>query len=324
MTFLFKRLVRAALLLVGVSLLSFLFASLAPGSYFDEMRLNPQISPQTVQSLRAQYGLTASWPVRYGRWLKSVSRADLGFSFAYNSPAAPLLLVRMRNTLLLTSVATLLAWLLALPLGVWSASHLGRPTDHAIGALTSFLLVLPDVLLALALLFLALKTSWLPTGGMVSPGYPALSFFAKVGDLARHMALPVVALVLATLPTLVRHIRAAVADVLDAGFIRAAQAHGVPRRRLLFGYALRAAANPLVSLFGFSLGALLSGSLLIEVIMSWPGLGPLLLEAILARDIYLVIGGVMMSTVFLVGGNVVADLLLYWLDPRIRTARVQG
>jgi peptide/nickel transport system permease protein len=201
---------------------------------------------------------------------------------------------------------------------VWSASHLGRPTDHAIGALTGFLLVLPGVLLALALLFLALKTGWLPTGGMVSPEFPTLSFFAKARDLARHMALPVVALVLATLPTLVRHIRAAVADVLDAGFIRAAQAHGISRQRLLFGYALRAAANPLVSLFGFSLGALLSGSLLIEVIMSWPGLGPLLLEAILARDIYLVIGGVMLSTVFLVGGNVVADVLLYWLDPRIR------
>ena len=107
---------------------------------------------------------------------------------------------------------------------------------------------------------------------------------------------------------------------LEAPYLRAAVGHGIRRRKLLYGYALRAAANPLISLFGFSLGTLLSGSLLVEVIMSWPGLGPLLLEAILARDLYVVIGGVLLSMVFLVGGNLLADVLLYWADPRIRTA----
>jgi len=131
--------------------------------------------------------------------------------------------------------------------------------------------------------------------------------------------LPVAALVLSAIPLLIRHVRAAVAEVLETGFMRAAQGQGIPRRRLLYRYALPAAANPLISLFGFSLGALLSGSLLVEVVMSWPGLGPLLLEAILARDLYVVIGGVLLSTLFLVGGNFVADLLLYWADPRIRT-----
>jgi peptide/nickel transport system permease protein len=109
------------------------------------------------------------------------------------------------------------------------------------------------------------------------------------------------------------------AEVLGAPFLRAAEGHGIPRQTLLFKYALRAAANPLISLFGFSLGALLSGSLIVEVVMSWPGLGPLLLEAILARDVYVVIGGVLLSTIFLVGGNFVADMLLYRADPRIRT-----
>ncbi len=109
------------------------------------------------------------------------------------------------------------------------------------------------------------------------------------------------------------------ADVLEAPFLRAAASHGIPRRTLLYRYALRAAANPLISLFGFSLGALVSGSLLVEVVMSWPGVGPLLLEAILARDLYVVIGGVLCSTVFLVAGNFLADILLYWADPRIRT-----
>jgi len=133
-----------------------------------------------------------------------------------------------------------------------------------------------------------------------------------------HMVLPVAALVLSSLPILVRHIRAAMAEALDAPFLRAAAALGIPRRRLVYGYALRAAANPLVSLAGFSIGTLLSGSLLVEIIMSWPGLGPLLLESILARDLYVVIGGVLLSTTFLVVGNLLADLLLYWVDPRIR------
>jgi peptide/nickel transport system permease protein len=155
---------------------------------------------------------------------------------------------------------------------------------------------------------------------MVSLGSDRLTPLQQVRDIALHMELPVVALVLSLLPTLVRHVRGAVADVLHTPFLRAAASHGIPRHTLLYRYALRAAANPLISLLGFSVGALLSGSLLVEVVMSWPGLGPLLLEAILARDLYTVIGGVLCSTIFLIGGNFLADVLLYWADPRIRTA----
>jgi peptide/nickel transport system permease protein len=184
---------------------------------------------------------------------------------------------------------------------------------------TAVLLVIPDLALALGLLVLAVRTGWFPTGGMTSVDFESLSPINKLRDLAWHMTLPVAALVLSALPLLVRHARAAVADVLDAPFLLAAQGHGIPKHWLLYRYALPAAANPLISLFGFSIGALLSGSLLIEVVMSWPGIGPLLLEAILARDLYVVIGGVLFSTLFLVGGNFLADTLLYWADPRIRT-----
>jgi peptide/nickel transport system permease protein len=184
---------------------------------------------------------------------------------------------------------------------------------------TAVLLVIPDLALALGLLVLAVRTGWFPTGGMTSVDFETLSPVNKFRDLALHMTLPVAALVLSALPLLVRHVRAAVADVLDAPFLLAAQGHGIPKHRLLYRYALPAAANPLISLFGFSIGALLSGSLLIEVVMSWPGIGPLLLEAIMARDLYVVIGGVLFSTLFLLGGNFLADTLLYWADPRIRT-----
>jgi peptide/nickel transport system permease protein len=154
---------------------------------------------------------------------------------------------------------------------------------------------------------------------MTSVDFETLSAFHKLRDLAWHMVLPMAALVLSALPLLVRHVRAAVADVLSAPFMLAAVGHGIPRRTLLYRYALPAAANPLISLLGFSIGALLSGSLIVEVVMSWPGLGPLLLESILARDLYVVVGAMLFSTIFLVLGNLAADMLLYLADPRIRT-----
>lgn len=319
MRYFFRRLLQAASLLIGVSILTFLFSTLAPGNYFDEMRLNPQISPETVAALRAQYQLDRPLPIRYVRWVISLLHGEMGFSFAYNSPVAPLLWVRARNTLLLALTATLIAWALALPLGIWSATTLGRMPDRALSSVTAALLVIPELVLALGLLILAVRTGWFPTGGMVSAGVENFSALQKIRDIMWHMELPVLALVLYALPMLVRHVRAAVAEVLDAPFLRAAESHGIRRRTLLYRYALRAAANPLISLFGFSVGTLLSGSLLVEAVMSWPGLGPMLLEAILARDLYVVIGGVLCSTIFLVAGNFIADLLIYWADPRIRT-----
>jgi peptide/nickel transport system permease protein len=320
MRYFLRRTLHAVFLLFGVSILTFLFSALTPGNYFDEMRLNPQISRETVTALRAQYQLDRPLPIRYAHWLNSVAHGQLGFSFAYNAPVAPLLWIRARNTLLLTITATLLAWLLALPLGIWSAAKFGRTSDRVLSSATATLLVIPDLVLALGLLILAVRTGWFPTGGLVSVGFDQLTPLQKLRDLASHMALPVIALVLASLPMLVRHIRASVAEVLDAPFLRVARGHGIPNRKLLYNYALRAAANPLISLFGFSVGTLLSGSLLVEAVMSWPGLGPLLLESILARDLYVVIGGVLLSMVFLVSGNLLADALLYWADPRIRTA----
>jgi peptide/nickel transport system permease protein len=283
------------------------------------MRLNPQISPRTLAAVRAQYQLDKPLALRYASWMNSVLHGQMGFSFAYNGPVAPLLFVRARHTLLLTITATLIAWVIALPLGVWSAERFGRLPDRLLSWATAGLLVIPDLALALGFLVLAARTGWFPTGGMTSLDFQSLSFGGKVRDLVLHMTLPVAALVLSALPLLLRHVRAAVAEVLGAPFVLAAKGHGIPRRTLLYRYALRAAANPLISLFGFSVGALLSGSLLVEVVMSWPGLGPLLLESILSRDLYVVIGGVLLSTLFLVGGNFLADILLYWADPRIRT-----
>jgi peptide/nickel transport system permease protein len=297
---------------VGVSLLSFLFADLAPGDYFSQLRTDPRVSAETVAALRAQYGLDRPLPVRYAAWVASVLRGDFGYSLAYNSPVGPLLWARVRATLLLTGTATLLAWLIALPLGIWNATARGTWGDSVSKVVLSFLLAIPDLLLAIVFLMLAVETGYFPTGGMVSPGPE------RVLDVAWHLVLPVAVLVLGMLPTLVRHVRASMAEAIDSPFALSARAQGIPRRRLLFRHLLPAAANPLISLFGFSLGTLLSASLLIEVVMGWPGLGPLFLEAIMARDFALVLAVVMLSASFLVVGNLLADILLYRMDPRIR------
>ncbi len=319
MRFLARRLGHGLLVLIGVSLLSFGFMQMAPGQFFSDMRLNPQLSPQTLAALRGRYGLDRPLPVRYVRWLSSATRGDLGFSFAYNLPAAPLLWQRARNTLALTISAAFLSWLIAIPLGAWIASRRGSWADRLLGGSTSTVLAIPDLLLGLGLLVLALKTRAFAAGGMVSLDFDRLDRAAQLRDVIAHFTLPVTALVLGSLPILLRHIRSSVAEALDSPFIHAARANGIPPRRILFGYALRAAANPLISLFGLSISTLLSASLLIEVIMSWPGLGPMLLEAILARDLYLVIGAVMFSAFFMIAGSLIADVLLYLADPRIRT-----
>jgi peptide/nickel transport system permease protein len=280
--------------------------------------MNPQISSRTVAGLRAQYGLDQRLPIRYVAWLRSTLKGDFGLSLAYNSPVGPLLAVRARNTILLTGSAILFSWLLALPLGIWSAARRGTLADRLGGFLTSTLLTIPDLVLFLLLLLLAVRTGWFPTGGMVSGNFDELSAANKIKDVPKHLVLPALGLTLATLPPLLRHVRSAMMEALDAPFIRAARAHGIPESRVLLRYALPVAANPLISLFGFSIAGMLSASLLVEVILSWPGIGPLLVEAILAKDVYVVIGTVMLSAVFLIAGNLIADVMLFATDPRVR------
>jgi peptide/nickel transport system permease protein len=154
---------------------------------------------------------------------------------------------------------------------------------------------------------------------MMSRGFEQFGLAEKVIDLVKHLIVPVLTLVLASLPILIRHVRTSMIEVLNAPFIAAARGHGISRGRILFRYALPVGANPLISLFGLSLAGLLSGSLLVEVITGWPGLGPLLLEASISRDLYVVIGVVMSSTVFMIMGNLLADALLVAVDPRVRT-----
>ena len=225
---------------------------------------------------------------------------------------------RAANTLLLTIPAMLVTWCLALPLGVWIARHRNRWVDRVCSGVTSTLVALPDLLVALLLLLLALRTGLFPTGGMLSPDADELGFGARLLDLGTHAFLPLCALIATTLPSVVRHVRASVIEAAEAPAVQAARGYGIARSRITSHYVLPLAANPLVSLAGLSIATLLSTSLLIEVVMSWPGLGPLLVEALLAKDVHVVLSASMLASALLVIGNLAADLTLYAVDPRIR------
>jgi peptide/nickel transport system permease protein len=307
-----RRLVHSVLLLVGVSILAFVISALAPGDFYTELQNDPRVSAETLAALRAQNGLDRPLPARYLLWLESVGRGEFGYSLAYHGPVGPLLAERIPGTLLLTATATLLGWILALPLGIWSAAKRGHWPDWSLKVIISVLLAIPELLLMIMLLAWAVYTGLLPAGGMHSPGVTGTA------DLIRHLILPVTVLTLGLAPVLVHHVRTAIVEVMGSPFAMAARAHGIPSARILSRHVLPAALNPLISLFGFSLGTLLSASLLVEVISGWPGLGPLFLDAIFARDHALVLGVVLISTTFLIGGNLLADLLLYRVDPRIR------
>jgi peptide/nickel transport system permease protein len=314
-----RRLARAAFLLFAVSVLSFLLSRLAPGNFFDEIRLNPQISPQTIALLQARYGLNQPLPWRYAHWVRSVAQGDFGFSIAYNTPVARLMWTPLLHTLLLGATAMLLCWLIAVPVGVWSAMYEGSLFDRAVSLTTSLVVSIPEIVLAIGILAWVVRWRVLPAGGMTSVGFDELPAWGKLADVSRHLLAPAAILVMVGAPVIVRHLRASILEVLHAPFVEAARACGIGCARLLFRHVLPAAANPAISLFGFSLAVLLSGSLLVEVVTGWPGLGPLILDATLARDLDVVVAAAMLAAGLMIMGNFVADLLLLVFDPRIRT-----
>ena len=319
MHFLLRRFLRSLCLLVGVSFLSFLLLDLAPGDYFDSMRLDPNISPDTVKAIRAQYGLNRPLPEEYLSWVRSLCRGDWGYSLAYNLPAAQMIWQRAGYTLLLSGAATALAWISALVLGLWAAAHRNTWIDALVQGLEALLMAVPELVLALLLLLIAVWTGLAPSGGATSPATTALDR-PQAWDVLRHLLLPCLCLAAGLLPLLLLHVRSSIGQALDSPFSEAARGYGISPKRLLLRHALPVAANPLITLFGLSIGLLMSSSLVTETIFSWPGIGSLMVNAIVERDFFVVVDCTLLSGIFLLAGNFVADLLLYIHDPRVRSS----
>ncbi len=318
MKFLSVRALHSLLLLFCASVLCFVLVRLAPGDYFESMRVNPQISAETIAALRSEYGLDKPSATLYWHWVRSAWKGDWGFSFAYNSPAAPIVWPRARNTLLLAVCATSMAWVAAFITGILGSGRGGKAIDLLSSGAIALLLATPELVLALVLLLIAVHTGYFPLGGIVSPGSQQPRTGAESEDIARHLFLPALCLAAGLLPLLLSHVRTAIAEALRSPFVKAAHSFGIPRRRVLLRHALPAAMNPLISLFGLSAGLLMSSSLLVEAIFGWPGLGQLMLQAIADRDIFLIIDSTTVAGGFLIAGNFIADALLYLSDPRIR------
>ncbi|HJZ71674.1 MAG TPA: ABC transporter permease [Vicinamibacterales bacterium] len=314
---LIRHVVRAGAVLVVVSLIVFAVTALAPGDAFGEARLERTLSPDAIAARRHAEGLDRPFLVRYASWLQSAAHGDLGRSIAYRAPIAPLVAQRAINSLILVAAALAVTWTVVLPLGVWTAARDRSADGRIVAAGATALVAVPDLLIAIALVVVAAQSGVLPTGGLRAAGAADATGGAAILDRLRHSLMPVLALTLIAAPPLVRHVRASVLDALAAPYMLAAAARGIPYRRRLWRSALRAAANPLVSLFGLSFAALFSASMMVEVVMSWPGLGPLLLDAVRNRDEQLILAGVMLATVLLLVGNGCADILLRSIDPRI-------
>ncbi len=323
--FLAQRVAHLAVLVTVVSLLTFAAGVWAPGTYEDALRLEPGYSRSTIAAVRARHGLDEPVLARFGHWVRDLARGGLGVSVEYASPVAPLVAARAVRTLLLGGVATAVAWIVALPLGVLMAARRDSVVDRCCQGVLAVVLALPEPLLAIGLMLFAAYSGWLPTGGMLSPRLDAATPWVGIGaDLARHLLIPAVVLCLGLVPTIARHVRSSLAAVLSAPFVTASRARGVPERRLLFRSALRAAASPLISLAGLSLAALFSASLFVEVVTGWPGLGPLLVEATRSRDLPVVAGIALCSMVLLAVGTTLTEILAKVADPRTRLSRAVG
>jgi peptide/nickel transport system permease protein len=305
-------------LLLGITFFSFLIITLAPGDFLTTMSQNPQIKAETIASMRAKFGLDQSWYVQYGKWLYNAAHFDFGYSFANQIPVFTLIREKMLNTLILALSAALFAWGLSIPLGIVSAVRQNTWIDRS-ASLVSFIgLSIPEVFFALLMVFFAAKTGWFPVGGMKSIDFEYMSYGEQILDLLHHLILPTIVLGSISMAGRMRQMRANLLDTLLQDYIKTARAKGLGERSVIYKHALRNAINPLITLFGFTLADLLSGAFLVEVIMSWPGLGRLTLDALFTRDLYLVMGSLLMVSVMLILGNLAADIMLALSDPRIR------
>ena len=317
--YLARRLLFAVLLVAVASSAAFVLTRLAPGDFASELfGVSGGAGAMAVE--RARQGLDRPLAVQYVAWLGRAVRLDLGTSLLYRRPVTELLGQRVVNTAVLAVVALLLATIAGLPAGVFTGSRRGGLAPGAVRLVSLLFLSLPPLVTSLVLVLIAARTGWFPMGGMLSASSGIDGSLAWIGDLARHLALPALALALPLAATLERLQSQAMAEAIEQPFTLAALARGVPRGRVVWRHALRASLTPVTSVYGYVFGALLSGSLIVEVVTAWPGLGRLMYEAIRARDLYLVAGCAAAGSVFLAVGSLASDLALAWADPRVRRA----
>jgi peptide/nickel transport system permease protein len=311
-----RRVVAALVLVAVVSSGALLLTLVAPGDFASDL-----FGGATVESIaaeRARYGLDRPVASQFVDWLGRAARFDFGVSLIYHRPVAELVRQRALNTSILALAALLLATALGLPAGIVTGSRRRGLLPSLIRAASIVLLSLPSLITSLVLVMVAARTGWFPTGGMQSAAASDAGALARLADLARHLPLPALAIALPLAAMIERVQSQSLGETLAMPYSRATLARGVPLRRLIWRDALRPAVGPVAAMYGFILGSLLSGSFVVEVITSWPGLGRLMYDALRARDLFLVAGCAAAGSFFLAAGAFLSDLVQAWADPRLR------
>ncbi|HEX8138017.1 MAG TPA: ABC transporter permease [Pyrinomonadaceae bacterium] len=310
----FGRLLQGLVVLLVVSALTFALLAAAGGDALTALASDPLVSEQAIREMRHTYGLDEPVHVRYARWLGDAARARLGQSFFYHAPVGQIIGSRLLNTLTLAVCALLFAWAIAFSLGALAARRAaGSWADHLCSAVILLASSTPRIVLALLALALAVRTSLFNVSGPEVAGQSAGQAVARVVVPALVLSVPLVALFLA-------QVREGLGAALRAEFVQVARAKGLRERTVIFRHALRSALNPLITIFGYSLGGLVSGSVIVETVLGWPGLGQLSVVAVRNRDVPLLMGVVMVTAGAVLLGNLLADILLHLNDPRLRRA----
>lgn len=316
--FILRRILQTIPLLLGITFIAFAVMQLAPGDYLTQMQGNPNVTPEAIERLRRNFGLDRPWWIQYLYWLKGAVTGDFGYSFTYKLPVFQLIGLYVRNTLILALSSLVFSWVVALPMGVYAATHKNGLVDR----LTSFLayagISLPGFFVALVALMIAQRTGWFPIGGMESANHSTLSQFDQIKDVAWHLVLPTLVLGTRGVAGIMRQMRGNLLDILGENYILAARARGVREGKVIVKHAVRNAINPLITILGYEFAGLLAGAALVENVMAWPGLGSLLLSSVVSQDLYVAMGSFLMGALMLILGNLFADVLLAITDPRIR------
>jgi peptide/nickel transport system permease protein len=324
--YILKRSIQAIITLFLASILCFAIIQLSPGNFLDTLKQNPKITPQRIQELKDQFGLSdkkdfASLTTQYFKWLWQAIQGNLNFSMLYFQPVSLLIGQRIRATLELAIASIIVTWAVAIPLGIIGAVNQNKFIDKFLRVLSYTAQGFPSFVTSLSLLIVAqICSPLLPVGGRTSINHEELSWFGQLVDILWHMILPTIALTISGFAGLQRITRGELLDVLRQDYIQTARAKGLSENRVIYVHALRNAINPLVTLLGFEFASLLSGAFIAEFFFNWPGLGKLILTAVTAKDLYLVMGSLMIGAIMLIVGNLLADLLLKFVDPRIKLA----
>ncbi|RUT35880.1 ABC transporter permease [Paenibacillus zeisoli] len=314
-TYISKRLIYMLIILLAASLLVFSLYALTPGDFISG---NLKLSPERKAELREIYGLNQPLLERYFIWMKNALHGDFGYSLAQQTPVLTLFNQYIWNSFLLAIVSTFMTWLIAVIIGVNAAYKQYSWFDTLVMVGTFAAMSIPSFFIGLFLIkVLAVDLKWLPPGGMLATGSNATGL-AYLREVVHHMTLPVIVMTLLGLGSLTRYFRSNMIDVIKQDYIRTARAKGLTERKVLFTHALRNALLPAITLVGFELPALFGGSLIIEKIFNWPGIGQLYMQSFGLRDYPLLVGFTMLIAVLTVIGTLLSDILYHIADPRVK------